>query len=799
VKESTAKEDSQDVDFKDLIFHHNQRINESLSALAKASRPVTLAHHSSTVKKEKTNKLMELLSKDRFGFDPISLMSIIFIPLLCAAYSIPLFLYIPISLLVLTYFQSQRNRIDRQIAVGIVTDPTLLRLINDEMPSWFHDSDFQRVEWINSMLEKIFPKIALGLEPVFKEIVQPALDENTPFYLPRLKLKHANLGSISPKLTGIRFYHSMDSNIRFDIEVKWAGDVQFTLTLNTKPLPITVELVDLRMTATIRVEIMEITTKLPCFRAISATCMTKPSLDFALKLASFDLMNMGAGPDLTIASIVRTIIDNAITGTALYPKRIIIPVDKNVDVENLADETPDGILIVHLMSGSNLMSVNLLGGSDPFVEFTASSDVKHPVKSSVKSGTVNPDWYETFQFFIYDKATEIVEVAVYDSDITNKMHTFMGKAVLRCDAMKRNSSKPQEFTLSLKEVDSGSLKVSCIYKSISKVKRGSDPNGTGEGDGSEHVLYEDEDDLADNEGLLNHESSLLDDFQEEDEEREEGLGDFDKDNNNNTNLDSQSFFQRNTFQGGERNTFSQGGISLASPGQTTTTSGGKFSSPFGHKGASDSSDGEKSTRSSILGRAFGRGHRSSQKNSSKRTASARSAAMSSEKKIEEFNRSVSSMVGVLNVSQIKLTNIKLANDGILGGESSLRLYVRFSIGNKRFETKYMKNNQNPHFVETFTFLINSLNEDLVVNVYNKTKYAISAPKSIGTITIPLLEIAKKKDEGGDHGDDGEAAKVRAIGKRQDSGIQRVEQRYMLNGLKEEAWINFRAVLSVFEN
>ena len=453
------------IPFKEAVLSQDRKLHENRMMKEQETKQAP-----SGSKNEVTSKLMDLLNQNKFGFDPFSLTAIIFIPLLCQYFNVSSLLYIPVAILFLAYFQSIKNRIDRQIAVGIVTDAKLLKLIHEELPSWFYDAEFQRVEWLNSILGKLFPQLAHGIEILAKEKVQPILDANTPFYLPKLLLEDANLGSISPKITGIRVYNTTESNIRFDLEIKWAGDTQVTLKLCTPPLPISVELTNLRFTANLRVELLDLHGKLPCFKAVSVTCMKKPSLEFSLKIASLDIMSVGATSDYNVTSIVKTIIDNVVSSVALYPKKFVIPMDGNVNADKYANETPDGILILFLVKGTDLLSVNLMGGSDPFVEFSSSSDLKHRPRSSTKHGSVNPEWNETFQFFVYDKSTDVIHLTVYDADFTNQMNTFMGRASLHLDTIKRNSDKPQEITLQLRDVDKGSLRISVVYRSIKKKK-----------------------------------------------------------------------------------------------------------------------------------------------------------------------------------------------------------------------------------------------------------------------------------------------------------------------------------------
>lgn len=80
-----------------------------------------------------------------FGFDPSHMMILICLPLALDYFNITPWLYLPAAVLFFGYLQSKKDRIDRKIAMGIVSDPTLLKLILEEMPSWPIDGEFQQL------------------------------------------------------------------------------------------------------------------------------------------------------------------------------------------------------------------------------------------------------------------------------------------------------------------------------------------------------------------------------------------------------------------------------------------------------------------------------------------------------------------------------------------------------------------------------------------------------------------------------------------------------------------------------
>ena len=86
--------------------------------------------------------------------------------------------------------------------MGIVSDPIMIKTIIEEMPRWTIESDFQRMEWLNSILKKLWPSISLSCEDLVKPIVKPILKEYKPQFLTSLELTTFHLGSIAPAITG---------------------------------------------------------------------------------------------------------------------------------------------------------------------------------------------------------------------------------------------------------------------------------------------------------------------------------------------------------------------------------------------------------------------------------------------------------------------------------------------------------------------------------------------------------------------------------------------------------------------
>ena len=75
----------------------------------------------------------------------------------------PFFAWIHFSslfLLLSSFPQTNKNRSDKQAALGMTGDEEIVRHLLKEIPSWAQESETQRVEWFNMILGKLWPHIS---------------------------------------------------------------------------------------------------------------------------------------------------------------------------------------------------------------------------------------------------------------------------------------------------------------------------------------------------------------------------------------------------------------------------------------------------------------------------------------------------------------------------------------------------------------------------------------------------------------------------------------------------------------
>lgn len=430
-----------------------------------------------------------------FSFNPITVSALVATPLALHYSSLPPYLYIPISVMFLSYYQSMKDKIDRKAAAGIVSDPRLLTFVQKEMPSWLSDSEFQRVEWFNATLQTLWPQITLAVEKLVTEQVQPILEKNKPALLTTLKLTRCSLGSVAPKIMGIRFIHAGESSVRLDVELRFTGDSVISLKVGTAALPaLVVELAEINFSAIVRVELLDLIPRVPCFTALSITCMKKPFVDFSLKLAGLDVMNLGAG-EYNIMGLVRSTINNALASTLIFPKRIIVKMDKDSE-NNYAETQPVAMLLVKVEKAQDLRSAHsMMGslGSDPFVEIKCAHQI---FRSTTKSMTTSPVWNESFNVMVYDLSAQTVDFEVKDSELAGS-ETVLGSASVNVALLRPGMDITKELFLATGDTKSSKsrliVKLSLqILHSNKKTDKGNDKRRSRKGQAyaGDPILYD---------------------------------------------------------------------------------------------------------------------------------------------------------------------------------------------------------------------------------------------------------------------------------------------------------------------
>ncbi|KAG8034618.1 hypothetical protein G9C98_007694 [Cotesia typhae] len=128
---------------------------------------------------------------------------------------------------------SELKRLTAQAAV-MAKEKDIITSRLDELPSWVYFPDFDRVEWLNKILYKVWPGMNHLVRDIVKEKIQPAIVQSLSEYkMTGFQFGRLVLGRIPPKVYGIKVYETNTSRneIVLDCDILYAGDCDISFSL----------------------------------------------------------------------------------------------------------------------------------------------------------------------------------------------------------------------------------------------------------------------------------------------------------------------------------------------------------------------------------------------------------------------------------------------------------------------------------------------------------------------------------------------------------------------------------------
>ncbi|WCJ30332.1 Calcium-dependent lipid-binding (CaLB domain) family protein [Euphorbia peplus] len=282
----------------------------------------------------------------------------------------------------------------------------------DFYPSWVVFSEWQKLHWLNSHLEKIWPYVDEAASELIRNNVEPILEQYRPAVLASLKFSKLTLGTIAPQFTGITILEkdSGAGGVTMELEMQWDGNPNVVLDIKTRvgvSLPIQVK--DIGFTGIFRLIFKPLVDEFPGFGAISYSLRKKKKLDFTLKVIGGDLSALPGISD-AIEEMIRDAIEDSIT----WPVRkiaAILPGDYSY-----LEVKPVGTLDVKLVQGKELSNKDLIGKSDPYAVLFVRPTKERTKTSKTIDNQLNPIWNEHFEFVVEDPTTQHLTIRVFDDE-----------------------------------------------------------------------------------------------------------------------------------------------------------------------------------------------------------------------------------------------------------------------------------------------------------------------------------------------------------------------------------------------
>lgn len=173
-------------------------------------------------------------------------------------------------------------------------------------------------------LDRWFPRGGAGaMEKALREALK---DVQIPSRVSRGELVSFELGAVFPQLTSARLYDLGPDCIAFDVDVRWLSELRFDCKLVTPgylgaKLPLSIR--NVQFDGQLRLVLAPLTDDAPGFGATLLSLAQPPKIGLDIKLAGGELTKLP-----WLKTEIVGAIQAAIADTLLWPKRIVLPANK---------------------------------------------------------------------------------------------------------------------------------------------------------------------------------------------------------------------------------------------------------------------------------------------------------------------------------------------------------------------------------------------------------------------------------------------------------------------------------------
>lgn len=283
------------------------------------------------------------------------------------------------------------------------------------LPSWVYFPEKERAEWINGIIDQMWPYVGEMVYKILKESVEPEMQKNMPKALNTLYFETIDLGNKPPYVANVTSYDSKDENKKsefiFDMDLCYNGDA--TIKLAVKKVKLGLSNIELR--GMLRVIFKPLVAEYNPIGGVTVFFLNRPKLKFDLT----NLLNVLDLPGLK--STLRRITDDVIASFVVLPNRIAIPLAAGVEASDLQYPIPEGVLRVKVVEARNLTAKDFglvkKGKSDPYAIIRIGAQ---SFRTKVINNNLNPEWDETFEAFVDNQEGQEVEAVIYDEDTSSK-------------------------------------------------------------------------------------------------------------------------------------------------------------------------------------------------------------------------------------------------------------------------------------------------------------------------------------------------------------------------------------------
>uniref|UniRef100_A0A8K9XC97 Extended synaptotagmin-like protein 1b n=1 Tax=Oncorhynchus mykiss TaxID=8022 RepID=A0A8K9XC97_ONCMY len=289
-----------------------------------------------------------------------------------------------------------------------------------DLPAWVNFPDVEKVEWLNKILQQVWPFVGQYLEKLLVETIAPSIRSSST-HLQTLTFTKVDFGDKAMKVVGVKAHTENErGQVLLDVYISYVGNVEINVEVKRYFCKAGVKGIQLH--GMMRVILEPLIGDVPIVGAVTMFFIRRPKLDINWT----GLTNLLDIPGLNIMS--DTMIMDAIASFLVLPNRLTVPLVADLHVAQLRSPLPRGVVRIHLLEADDLpakdnyMKGVIAGLSDPYALCRVGPQT---FTSHVVDNTVCPKWGEMYEVIVHEVPGQELEVEVFDKDPDND--DFLGR------------------------------------------------------------------------------------------------------------------------------------------------------------------------------------------------------------------------------------------------------------------------------------------------------------------------------------------------------------------------------------
>uniref|UniRef100_A0A1A8FVB5 Extended synaptotagmin-like protein 1b n=1 Tax=Nothobranchius korthausae TaxID=1143690 RepID=A0A1A8FVB5_9TELE len=312
--------------------------------------------------------------------------------------------------------------------------------IKRDLPAWVNFPDVEKVEWLNKVLQQVWPFVGQYMEKLLVETIAPSLRASSS-HLQTLSFTKVDMGDKAMKVVGIKAHTENDKGqVLLDLYISYVGNVEINVEVKRYFCKAGVKGIQLH--GMMRVILEPLIGDVPIVGAVTMFFIRRPKLDINWT----GLTNLLDIPGLNVMS--DSMIMDAIASFLVLPNRLVVPLVPGLHVAHLRCPLPRGVVRIHLLEAQGLAAKDnyvkgvMAGLSDPYAILRVGPQT---FTSKHIDNTDAPKWEEVYEVIVHEVPGQELEVEVYDKD-TDK-DDFLGRTKLDLGIVKKSIVVDEWFTL----------------------------------------------------------------------------------------------------------------------------------------------------------------------------------------------------------------------------------------------------------------------------------------------------------------------------------------------------------------